>query len=191
MGKRLSGSRCVQSKSSKRNGSNSGKILTFEIMGGQASSEIIQKNGSDTSEFSEALCHLSTESSVDLLIPDSPTDIQMSVASVQELAPSQWPEELQVLAMQYQPGTIERQLVVPLTLTCDGIVYVLNSNVRIHRNYKKIVSDNTESNFFVDTVVDPESGRNGVVCKLVCEDYNTDSGWKTFLKQCDWLTTPS
>ncbi|KDR85097.1 hypothetical protein GALMADRAFT_233720 [Galerina marginata CBS 339.88] len=164
--------------------------LTVEIPDRQASQPNV--SGSEMNELpfhlDEVSCFRSMETNIDLLVPTRQTDLRLSGTSTDTMAAYDWPEELQVFTQKAQ--TMEPQSDVPLTFTHRGHAYVLHSNCLIHQQFKKIIVDEAEADFITESILDPESGQSSLVCKFICEDHSSVSGWEHFLRTCDWVTVP-
>lgn len=90
----------------------------------------------------------------------------------------------------------------------DDLSYVLHSNSYIRQRHYELPDPGEPSGgtFLAETTVDSDSGQNGVtgkvnfpllssstiidIVKLLCKNYETELGWRSFLKQCDRLTRP-
>jgi hypothetical protein len=90
----------------------------------------------------------------------------------------------------------------------DDLSYVLHSNSYIRQRYYELPDPGEPSGgtFLAETTVDSDTGQSSVtgkvifpfafsvtiidIVKLLCENYETESSWRSFLKQCDRLTRP-
>ncbi|KAF8198944.1 hypothetical protein BJ912DRAFT_683750 [Pholiota molesta] len=179
--------------------SNSARTLNLEIPQ--------KSNSAQENEACKPTCYLSKEIRVNVLIPDRFTDIQFSAAGVHEILPSQFPAEFLSYIARLESGFVgfiyqyeshdlnqwfrsqeEPQELAPFELEFDGITYTLNSDIYVHREFKEVSLHDMRINILMETHVDAGIGQNSSVCKILCEDYSTEAGWKNFLEQCNRLT---
>ncbi|TFK41054.1 hypothetical protein BDQ12DRAFT_678804 [Crucibulum laeve] len=190
--------------------------ITFEVMLGSKkySNETILRSvgkGEDTdystnqygnSELSEQninlepSCHLSTESKLNLLIPDRPMDLSFSVVDKLGISNVTWPEELKFYYHQLEQFLIGArddipQPDTPLVFAHAGVQYALKSNTSVRQSVKCISSDIQNFNAISETIQDTDSNQKTTTCRVLCEDITSDKAWKDFLSRCDWLTTQS
>lgn len=91
----------------------------------------------------------------------------------------------------------------------DDLSYVLHSNSYIRQRHYELpdLGEPSGGAFLVETTVDLDGGQSSVtgkvnspllfffvitidIVKLLCQNYETELGWRSFLKQCDHLTKP-
>ncbi|KAF9472245.1 hypothetical protein BDN70DRAFT_844679 [Pholiota conissans] len=137
------------------------------------------------------LCFIGQEIRINVLFPDRFTDIQFSAIAVNEVLPARIPTDFLPYIPILEPRSPVTHELAPFELTFEGSTYTLNSDTYIHREFKKISTGGMQSRALVETHVDAGIGKRSTVCKILCDDYSTEVGWKNFLGQCNSLSTSS
>jgi len=138
--------------------------------------------------FSDIACSKKTEVSVDLLIPDYRADIRFTATNIEKLTDSHWPDAVKMLLDQLKLEN-EKKFDIPVMFNHENLSYVLHSNSYVRQRYHEgqEAGECSGGMFLSETIVDSDSGQSSVMGKLLCGNHETESAWRSFLKQCDHL----
>ncbi|KAI0715276.1 hypothetical protein C8Q76DRAFT_730142 [Earliella scabrosa] len=156
-------------------------------------------------EVSEARCSTGVQADLNLLMPDRPMDLQLTVESTSDLSPAQQPSELVEYCRQlraFLSGSEEQstQPTPPFFLEHDGEKYLLHSNVSVRQSIEHVkdsglpsLRDSSEQKEGVtralcESSLDLESNQKSMHCQVTCQDPSDDECWRRFLEDCDRLS---
>ncbi|KZV93513.1 hypothetical protein EXIGLDRAFT_43467 [Exidia glandulosa HHB12029] len=144
-----------------------------------------------------AQCRIGLEATIDVLLPDRPSDVRITVydyaTRTLDSTPSELKEYASALKIFFEDPNVA-QPSPPLHVTFGETQYTLDMSASVRRSVEKFEPPKgydwglpptvaiTESN------VDLEGNQKGATCEIRCDDPHTALGWKTFLAHCDRLT---
>ncbi|EPQ60732.1 hypothetical protein GLOTRDRAFT_124480 [Gloeophyllum trabeum ATCC 11539] len=142
-----------------------------------------------------------SDSSVDLLLPDRPYDVQLSAMDVHSIAENVWPQEIRdyyASLRSFFQSRKDPQLRpdAPLDFEYLDSKFVLDSNVSVRRSEDAVArpleptsSAAAQTTIVVtESVTDLESGQKTIRCEVQCTKPQSDRAWEDFLATCDRLT---
>ncbi|KAH7911939.1 hypothetical protein BJ138DRAFT_1062086 [Hygrophoropsis aurantiaca] len=150
-------------------------------------------------------CLEGTQSTLDLLMPDRPMDIQFSVFDYTELPKVHQPVELQHYATQLSEFLIATERVLtqpqpPITLHHQGKSYLLHSSLSVRKSAETISLGNPSGDeadchnhenaeVVTESILDLESNQKSTICQVICDAHTNEDSWKRFLMSCDHLSS--
>ncbi|KAF8591900.1 hypothetical protein K439DRAFT_1401264 [Ramaria rubella] len=135
-----------------------------------------------------------TETTVNVMLPDRPMDIQLSSFSSipipRESEPSELREYAQKLVYSLKHADISSRPVPPLYVNYEHTQYVLDTNATIRSSSHSVVdfSAPEQLNVRSENAVDFESNQHSSTCFAICSEPNITRAWDSFLGDCGRLT---
>ncbi|KAF4572818.1 hypothetical protein EYR36_007328 [Pleurotus pulmonarius] len=140
-------------------------------------------------------CIIGEEKVVNVMIPDRPMDMQLTVSHPTVLASDKWPAPLQQYFASLRDFlTLKDPSIVqpdsPLTLFFEGHNYLLRStsSVRQTPEYLSQTESVDDISVLTEQILDLESDQQSTICKIVAHTMSVDTTWNAFLTACDRLT---
>ncbi|RPD81969.1 hypothetical protein L226DRAFT_528177 [Lentinus tigrinus ALCF2SS1-7] len=148
-------------------------------------------------------CTAGVEADVNVLMPDRPMDLQLTMSSSADLPESQQPPALQKYSEDlsaFLSGSESHpdQPTPPLIIVHDHATYLLHSNVSVRQSVEVVsdsgrptlrdVTDENLTQALCESTLDLESNQKSMRCHVTCEDLSSDEAWKRFLTDCDRLS---
>ncbi|KAF9499754.1 hypothetical protein BDN71DRAFT_1441325 [Pleurotus eryngii] len=140
-------------------------------------------------------CIIGEEKVVNVMIPDRPMDMQLTVTLPTVLASDKWPAPLQQYFTSLRDFlTLKDPSIVqpdsPLTLFFEGDNYLLrsSSSVRQTIEYLSEAESADDISILTEQILDLESDQQSTICKVVTHTMAVDATWNTFLTACDRMT---
>ncbi|KAJ7597143.1 hypothetical protein C8J56DRAFT_919326 [Mycena floridula] len=174
-------------------------VLKFEIfLSASGSKGLESAEGSSapsTIHFTTTQCWVGKETSLDVMLPDRPMDIQFTAVDCASVDAVEWPEELQKYVtdlksyLQYEdPEAFQPH--PPLQLSFRKVEYVLDSSSNVRQNVDLLSRPQKSSPFEAigESILDLEGNQKSTACKIPCEELTSDAQWKSFLANCDYLS---
>ncbi|GLB36249.1 putative mitochondrial inner-membrane-bound regulator [Lyophyllum shimeji] len=134
---------------------------------------------------------------LDLMMPERPMDIRLSISSTSTSLEEQWPKDLQdysngLRSFLTGPAPDAVQPLAPLTLVHGGETYRLESSSTVRQSWDTLPNAPCASSSpaIIESILDSESNQRTRVCMLSCNDIASDESWTSFLSQCDHLSAP-
>ncbi|KAI0721316.1 hypothetical protein C8T65DRAFT_800472 [Cerioporus squamosus] len=150
-------------------------------------------------------CTAGVEADVNVLMPDRPMDLQLTMSSSADLPESQRPLALQTYANDlsaFLSGSEQHpeQPTPPLVIEHEGTTYLLHSNGSVRQSVE-VVSNSGRPDLrdvtydqenltqaLCESILDLESNQKSMRCQVFCEDLSSEESWKRFLTDCDRLS---
>ncbi|RDX50400.1 hypothetical protein OH76DRAFT_1380349 [Lentinus brumalis] len=150
-------------------------------------------------------CTAGVEADVNVLMPDRPMDLQLTMSCSADLPESQQPLALQkysedLSAFLSGSESHPEQPTPPLTIEHDGATYLLHSNGSVRQSVEVVsatgrpalrdVAYDSEklTRALCESSLDLESNQKSMCCQVFCEDPSSEESWKRFLTDCDRLS---
>ncbi|CAA7266542.1 unnamed protein product [Cyclocybe aegerita] len=148
------------------------KILTVEIPEGQTGGDI-EAMPNELDAQRAAVCQQSMETGIDILIPDSPSDIHIWATNSRELSPNDLPEELRAFTERLRTQPSIEQADIPLMLTYKDTPYILRSSDHVRQRRQSVPLDTSKDapiffrgEFLLETTVDAVTGKDVTISKV-------------------------
>ncbi|KAF9044816.1 hypothetical protein BDZ89DRAFT_1058911 [Hymenopellis radicata] len=162
------------------------KTMRFEMVLQPGASE----EGVNIDEPLVHRCLIGEESTIDLMLPERPMDIQISASKTSSLQQEQWPPELTSYVSELEKyirdetGEQSQPETTPLNFTHNGDLYILNSSASV----RQLLSE-TDPDSVTESLLDLENNRKTSECKVTCDDPSSDAKWNKFVETCDQLSS--
>ncbi|KAH7931101.1 hypothetical protein BV22DRAFT_1053839 [Leucogyrophana mollusca] len=159
--------------------------------------------------IAEPQCLEGIQTTLDLMMPDRPMDIQFTVFDCREIPTTQQPSELQSYTSQLRkyletsaPDLAQPQ--PPMTFRHNGNTYILHNSSSVRKSWESVptvsavpagdkgecpgVGDAEPLQAVAESVLDLESNEKSTVCQVICDAHADEVSWKSFLASCDQLS---
>jgi len=151
----------------------------------------IQNSGFEKPAF-RSRCLVGQKVDLDVLMPDRPADIRFSAFDTNDLAAGQWPQELDeymstLRAFLSYDDRNASQPEPPLTVDYEGVQYILQSASTVRRKVQRL--DPSSVKVVTESALDFDGEQKTASCQVICENMESDAAWKSFLHQCDSVST--
>jgi len=132
-----------------------------------------------------------------LMMPDRPMDMQLSVINAAPLTGDLVPAALQNYVYklrEYLYANAESQSDPPIVLEFRGEGYVLHSNTSIRQSTEvgrpeHHFSSEATTDVITESVLDLENSQKATKCEISCKDTVSADAWQRFLELCDRLSS--
>lgn len=172
------------------------ELISFEVVLAQSKGELADDDSAPALELKPQY-RKGLELVTDMMMPDRPMDLRMTVVEDESIPDGLEPPELREYTMNirdFMSGSSQHaeQPDPPLMMTYDGTMYILHTSATIRQSLESLSpSDSRTSAQTVvsESILDLESGYRSTGCELVCSDPTSDALWTEFMTGCDALTS--
>ncbi|KIY72855.1 hypothetical protein CYLTODRAFT_449592 [Cylindrobasidium torrendii FP15055 ss-10] len=144
----------------------------------------------------EPQCSAGVSSSLVMLLPDRPVDLQLSVNNMSPLPESDLPEALvgyvgDLESFLRDESTAISQPQPPLSFDYNGDRYILASNTSVRQHKNTANREDIHLDLRIESVLDLESNQKSGSCTISCVNATSPASWQGFVQTCDELTRPA